>query len=162
MLLRFDPFREADRMVDELRGRASNRAMPIDAYRRGDTFAVHLDLPGVDPDSVDIQIDKNVLTVRAERTWKDEEGDEILVTERPQGTFQRQLYLSDRLDLERLEARYEHGVLTILMPMVEQAKPRRVQVSVGRDAKAVEMTSAESVSEGSGEKRSGTGRSQPG
>jgi HSP20 family protein len=100
----------------------------MDAYRHGDKFFVHLDLPGVDPDSIDLTVEKNVLSVRAERSWRPAEGDEVVVSERPRGVFSRQLFLGDTLDTNRIEAGYDHGVLTITIPVAEQAKPRRVEI----------------------------------
>ncbi len=138
MLMRFDPFRELDRLSQELLGngpRRSGGGMPMDAYRSGETFYVHFDLPGVDPSSIDLTVEKNVLTVRAERQidWGGE-GVEVLVAERPQGTYSRQLFLGDTLDAERVSASYEHGVLTLTIPVAEAAKPRRVEVSAGTGA----------------------------
>jgi len=137
MLLRFDPFRDFDRVFDELRGRAPARSMPMDAYRRGDRFVVHFDIPGVDADSIEVTVDQDILTVKADRAWKEEEGDEIVARERPQGTFERQLYLSERLDREHLEARYDNGVLTVRMPLLEAAKPHKIQIEVSSSPKAV-------------------------
>ncbi len=128
MLMRFDPFREADRIFDELRGRQPRAAMPMDAYRRGDTFFVHLDLPGIDPGSIDLTVEKDVVTVKAERSWHEQEGDELVVCERPQGTYERSLYLSESLDAEHLDASYEHGVLTVRIPVREAAKARHIPV----------------------------------
>jgi HSP20 family protein len=133
MLMRFDPYRELD-TVSQLLGRQyGNRqmAMPMDAYRQGDRFVVHFDLPGIDPDSIDLTVEKNVLTVRAERSWQPSEGTEVLVSERPQGTFSRQLFLGDSLDAERIEASYNNGVLTVTIPVAEQAKPRKVSIASG-------------------------------
>src|SRR5256885_3316859 len=101
----------------------------MDAYRRGDRFFVHLDLPGVDPGSIDLTCEQNVLTVQAERRFETREEDQLVVNERAQGTFSRQLFLSDNLDLDRIEANYENGVLTLQLPVAEQAKPRRIEVS---------------------------------
>jgi HSP20 family protein len=131
MLMRFDPFRDVDRLMDQLSGQATRatRSFPMDAFRRGDRFVVDLDLPGIDPGAIDLTVDRNVLTIRAERQATREQGDEVLVSERPQGTFTRQLLLGDTLDPERLQASYEHGVLTITIPVAEQAKPRRIEVS---------------------------------
>ena len=132
-VMRFDPFREFDRLAEQMLGAGSRtggaRSFPMDAYRRGDRFHVHLDLPGVDPDSIDLTTEQNVLTVRAERRFQSEEGDEIIVSERPQGTFSRQLFLSDALDTDSIQATYDQGVLTLEIPVAEQAKPRRIQVS---------------------------------
>src|SRR5690606_8300336 len=109
MLMRFDPFRDMDRLFEQAFGsRGSN--MPMDAYRRGDHFFVHLDLPGVEPSSIDVAVEKNVLTVKAQREWQRVDGDEWLVSERPQGTFTRQLFLGDSLDADNIEASYLDGV----------------------------------------------------
>ena len=129
MLMRFDPFRELDRQFDRLSQRNwAAGVMPIDAYRRGDHFFVHFDLPGVDADSVDLEVEKNVLTVKAERSWEPAEGDELVVSERPRGTFTRQLFLGETLDTEHIEANYEAGVLTVSIPVAEAAKPRKVAI----------------------------------
>jgi HSP20 family protein len=128
MLMRFDPFRELDRLIQQS-GAAREPAMPMDAYRRGDRFIVHFDLPGVDPSSIDLTVEKNVLTVRAERKWQKQEDAEVLVSERPQGTFTRQLFLGEGLDAEHIEARYDNGVLTLSIPVAEQAKPRKVEIT---------------------------------
>ncbi|MDQ3570939.1 MAG: Hsp20/alpha crystallin family protein [Actinomycetota bacterium] len=131
MLMRFDPFRELDRLSEQLPG--ANRQMPavlpMDAYRRGENFVVHLDLPGTDPESVELTVERNVLTVRAERSWAPGEGDEVLISERPQGVFTRQLFLGESLDTEAIDANYDQGVLTLTIPVAEQAKPRRVEIS---------------------------------
>jgi len=130
MLMRFDPFRELDRWTQQLNDAATRpAAMPMDAYRRGDRFFVHFDLPGVDPDGVELTVERNVLTVRAERTTVRAEGDEALVTERPVGTFSRQLFLGETLDADRIEASYDRGVLTLAIPVAEQAKPRRLAIA---------------------------------
>lgn len=139
MLMRFDPFRELafrelDRMtqaMNEQGGGLQQRTMPMDAYRDGDRFIVHFDLPGVDRESIDLTAEKNVLTVRAERTWKPGEGQEVVVAERPQGTFTRQLFLGDSLDIDRIAATYDQGVLSLAIPVAEQAKPRRVEITEG-------------------------------
>ncbi|MFP5255493.1 MAG: Hsp20/alpha crystallin family protein [Acidimicrobiia bacterium] len=144
MLMRFDPFRELDRLTQP--GWTGGRApvMPMDAYRDGDSFYVHLDLPGVDPDSIDLTVEKNVLTVSAERRWSRGEGAQVVVSERPQGSFTRQLFLGEGLDPDRIDARYEHGVLTLSIPVAEQAKPRKVAISHGTGgAQAIETSSSE-------------------
>ncbi len=130
MLMRFDPFREMDRIA-QIAGEAARapQSFPLDAYRRGDQFMVHFDLPGVDASSIDLTVERNVLTVRAERRYERQEGDEVVVSERPQGVFTRQLLLSDTLDGERISASYDDGVLTVTIPVAEQAKPRRVEIS---------------------------------
>ncbi|MDP9452498.1 MAG: Hsp20/alpha crystallin family protein [Actinomycetota bacterium] len=130
MLMRFDPFRELDRLVQNVPG-ARPAPMPMDAYREGDRFVVHFDLPGVDPASIDLTVEKNVLTVSAERTWQRQEGQEVVVAERPQGRSSRQLFLGEGLDPEGIDARYDNGVLTVTVPVAEQAKPRKVEVTSG-------------------------------
>jgi HSP20 family protein len=131
MLMRFDPFRELDRLTQQTFGPGRPAPMPMDAYRDGDRFVVRFDLPGVDVGSIDLTVEKNVLTVAAERSWARREGDEWLVSERPQGHFSRQLFLGEGLGGDRVEAAYDNGVLTITVPVAEQAKPRRVEVSQG-------------------------------
>ena len=128
MLMRFEPFREFERMAEEMRGERRVRQIPVDAYRRGNEFKVHLDVPGVDPASIELTVEKDVLTVRASRTWLPAEGDQIQVTERAQGEFSRQLFLGESLDRDHLTATCEDGVLTITIPVAEQARPRKVEV----------------------------------
>ncbi len=143
MLLRFDPFREFDRLVQApwAWGTRTRPTIPMDAYRQGDQFLVHFDLPGIDPDSIDLTVQKNVLTVSVERTgWGAEgaAGRDVLVSERPYGTFSRQLFLGEALDADHIEASYEHGVLTLRIPVAEQAKPRQVEITAGGgEAKAI-------------------------
>lgn len=132
MLMRTDPFRELDRLTQQVFGTTARPAtMPIDAYRKDDWFYVHFDLPGVTPDDIELTVERNVLTVRAQRrgATHDAEGIELLASERPQGTFSRQLFLGESLDTDKLEADYDAGVLTIRLPVAEHAKPRRVEVS---------------------------------
>jgi HSP20 family protein len=132
MLMRTDPFRELDRMTQELFGtQARPAAMPIDAYRRGDEFVVQLDLPGVRPDTIDLTVERNVLTVHAQRERETGDDVELLIGERSHGTFSRQLFLGETLDADRLQADYTDGVLTLRLPVREQAKPRRVEVTTG-------------------------------
>jgi HSP20 family protein len=128
MLMRFEPFREFERMSEQMRSQHPVRQIPVDAYRRGNEFKIHLDLPGVDPDSIDLTVENDVLTVWACRTWLPAEGDQVQITERAQGEVSRQLFLGQSLDRDHLTATCENGVLTITIPMVEQAKPRRVEV----------------------------------
>lgn len=135
-ILRYDPFRDVDRLAEQLFGGGGGgsgssrlRTFPMDAYRRGDRFVVHLDLPGVDPGSIDLTSEQNVLTVEAERRFEPQEDDQVIVLERPQGSFRRQLFLSDALDPDRIQASYQDGVLTLEIPIAEQAKPRRIQVT---------------------------------
>jgi HSP20 family protein len=139
MLMRFDPFRDLDRLTQDLyRGEPTGRrmsVMPMDAYRKGDSFVVHFDLPGVDPTSIELTVEKNVLTVRAERSWRLDDATEVVVAERPQGSYSRQLFLGEMLDSDRIQATYDQGVLTVTIPVAEAAKPRRVQVT-GGDSRA--------------------------
>ncbi len=130
MLMRFDPFRELDRMTSQMWRDVSRPAAPMDAYRKGDAFVVHLDVPGVDPSSIDLTVEKNVLTVTARRARSYGEADEVLVAERPHGEFRRQLFLGEQLDTENIRAEYDNGVLTLTLSVAEQAKPRKVEISV--------------------------------
>jgi HSP20 family protein len=142
MLMRTDPFRELDRLTQQVFGTAARpSAMPMDAYRKGDEFFVHFDLPGIDPDSIDLTVEQNVLTVRAERLALAAEGAEVLVTERPSGTFTRQLFLGETLDTERLEANYNAGVLVLTIPVREAAKPRKVVITSSDSAKELAAVS---------------------
>ena len=134
MLLRYDPFRELDRMTDQLFGTAGSPAgrpqwMPMDAVRRDQRVELRFDLPGVAPDSIDVTVERNVLTIRAERSWTPNEGEEILAQERPQGSVTRQVMLGDALDADNLAATYDAGVLTLSIPVAEQAKPRKVEIN---------------------------------
>jgi HSP20 family protein len=144
MLMRFDPLREFDRLANQASGGARSAVMPMDAYRHDDRFLVHFDVPGVDASSIDLTVEKNVLTVSAERRWQPTEGDQVLVSERPQGSFKRQLFLGEGLDADRIEASYDHGVLTVSIPVAEQAKPRRVEISSGKGNSRAQAIDAES------------------
>jgi HSP20 family protein len=142
MLMRTDPFRDLDRLTQQVFGTATPgtwsrpTAMPMDAYRSGDEFVVHFDLPGVTPDAVDIDVDRNVLTVKAERRPLTADGDvEMQVSERPLGVFSRQLFLGDTLDAEQIRASYENGVLTLRLPVAERAKPRKVSIMSGDEGR---------------------------
>jgi HSP20 family protein len=137
MLMRFDPFRDFDRLARGAAGSRSAGWISMDAYRQGDQVVVNLDLPGVDPASVDVTVEKDTLTIKAERRWDVAEGDRVLVSERPQGTFTRRLLLGEALDGERTEARYDNGVLTLTVPVAEQAKPRKVEISSGNGSTLV-------------------------
>jgi HSP20 family protein len=130
MLLRTtDPFRDLDRLTQQLMGTTNRPAvMPMDAWREGDRFVIEFDLPGVNADSIDLDVERNVLTVRAERVARN--GDwEPLASERPRGAFSRQLVLGDNLDLERIEAGYADGVLRLVVPVAEKAKPRKIEIT---------------------------------
>lgn len=138
-----DYAREFDRLVNRFWGlgdAARAAAMPMDAYRKGDTFLVRLDLPGVDPDAIELTVEDNVLAVRAERpSPATVDGVERLVSERPYGTFERRVYLGEGLDTEHIEAEYRDGVLSLSIPLSPQAKPRRIQVT--RAGEAQRLTS---------------------
>lgn len=129
MLMRFDPFRDFDRVGAGNWG--ARTSVPLDVYRRGDRFIVRVDLPGINPDSLDLSVEKNVLTLKAERSWSPADGDEVIVAERPQGSFTRRLFLGEGLDTERIAANYEQGVLTVTVPVAESAKSRKIDVAVG-------------------------------
>ncbi|MBM0231054.1 Hsp20/alpha crystallin family protein [Micromonospora sp. STR1_7] len=136
MLMRTDPFREIDRLAEQFFGTAASPAtMHLDAYRDGDYFYAAFDLPGVDPDTIDCTVERNVLTVRAERRRPAGDGVELVAAERPMGTFTRRLFLGDTLDTDKLEAGYEHGVLTLRIPVAERAKPRRVTITANGDGR---------------------------
>jgi HSP20 family protein len=129
MLMRTDPFREVDRLAQQILGTSTRPAvMPMDAWRDGDQFVVEFDIPGIDPDRLDLDVERNVLTVKAERPGRDEDA-ETLAAERPRGVFSRQLVLGDNLDLDRIDANYEAGVLTLRIPVAERAKPRKIQIA---------------------------------
>jgi HSP20 family protein len=128
MLVRTDPFRDLDRLTQQFFGTSARPAvMPMDAWRENDTFVVEFDLPGVDPSSIDLDVERNVLTVRAERPPRDFEGEQ-LAAERPRGVFSRQLILGDNLDTEKVTAGYENGVLRLQIPVAEKAKPRKISI----------------------------------
>ena len=153
MLMRTDPFRDLDRLTQQVLGTAARpAAMPIDAYRDGETFVVELDLPGVDASSIDLAVEKNVLTVHAERRRGFGEDVELLVGERSYGTFSRQLFLGESLDSDRIEAAYADGVLVLRLPVAEKAKPRRIPISVsgGRQG-AIDAHSEERADDEAGE-----------
>ncbi|HYZ09324.1 MAG TPA: Hsp20/alpha crystallin family protein [Pseudonocardiaceae bacterium] len=141
MLMRTDPFRELDRLTQQVFGHngtwSKPAVMPMDAYREGDQFVVHFDLPGVIPDSIDLDVERNVLTVRAERRESHPENAELQVAERPRGVFSRQLFLGDTLDTDRIAASYDAGVLTLHIPVTEKAKPRKIEITNGGSAKQI-------------------------
>ena len=141
MLMRTDPFRELDRLTQQFFGTNGTTArpavMPMDAYRSGHDYVVQFDLPGVAPDSIDLDVERNVLTVKAERRPSYDEGAEVQVSERPRGVFSRQLFLGDTLDPDNIRADYDAGVLTLRVPIAEQAKPRKIEISGGGRAKQI-------------------------
>jgi len=130
--LRFDPFRDFDRLAAEVFGTARTPSlMPMDCLRTGDQFVCRFDLPGIDPDSLDVSAENNTLTVRAERTRRDPEDARYLVSERAAGSYSRQLVLGDGLATDAISAEYRDGVLTLTIPVKEQAKPRKIEVLRG-------------------------------
>ena len=138
MLMRTDPFRELDRLTQQVFGTTARpAAMPMDAYRQGDSFYIHFDLPGIDPGSIDLTVEQNVLTVRAERVPARNDGAEMIVAERPYGTFTRQVFLGETLDAEQIAADYAAGVLTLTIPVHERAKPRSIHVTSSDRKQAV-------------------------
>jgi HSP20 family protein len=135
MFVRFDPFRDLDRLASEMVGAARTPAtMPMDCLRTGESVVVRFDLPGIDADSLDVSAENNTLTVRAERHRQDPDDSVYLVSERPSGTYARQLVLGDGLAVDDIRADYRDGVLTLTIPVAEQAKPRRIEVTRGSDA----------------------------
>jgi len=140
MLMRTDPFRELDRLTQQVLGTNGTLArpsmMPMDAWRDGDTFHVEFDLPGVDPSTIDLDIERNVVTVKAERGAR-EGNSELIAAERPRGVFSRQLILGDNLDTDKIDASYEAGVLSLTIPVAEQAKPRKIEISSNSGKQAI-------------------------
>ncbi|MEU6829854.1 HSP20 family small heat-shock protein [Nocardia beijingensis] len=138
MLMRTDPFRGLDRLTEQVFGTPARPAvMPMDAWRDGDEFFVELDLPGVDPDSLDLDVERNVVTVRASRPQLDP-GRAMIATERTRGVFSRQLFLGENLDTDRIRADYRDGVLRLIVPVAEEAKPRKIEVTcAGHERQAI-------------------------
>jgi HSP20 family protein len=140
MAISYDPFREFDQLAQQLlSGGRSPRSFPMDAYKRGDDFFVHLDLPGVDPESIDITVEGSNLTISAERRFSQHDDDQIVVSERPQGRFSRELRVGTQIDSDAIEANYDDGVLTLRLPVAAQAKPRRVEVRSSGQQKTIEQ-----------------------
>jgi HSP20 family protein len=132
--LRFDPFRDFDRLAAEVFGTARTPSlMPVDCLRTGDQFVVRFDLPGIDAESLDVSAENQTLTVRAERTRRDPEGSEYVVSERPSGVYSRQLVLGDGLAVDDIKAEYRDGVLTLTIPIAERAKPRKIEITRGEN-----------------------------
>jgi HSP20 family protein len=149
-MIQTDPFRDLDTLFSRFAGRQASNAgtggvMPMDAFRRGSDVWVHIDLPGVKADSLDITVERNVLTISAERNWQRQDGDQQYFAERYRGTFRRQIQLGDGLDLGALDADLHDGVLTVRIPVAEQAKPRKVQVGQRQQdtSDAIEATSTD-------------------
>jgi HSP20 family protein len=141
MLMRTDPFRELDRLTQQFFGANGTTTrpavMPMDAYRSGNDYVVEFDLPGVSADSIDLDVERNVLTVKAERAPRYDQDADVQVNERPRGVFSRQLFLGDTLDPERINASYDDGVLTLRVPIAEQAKPRKIAITGGGESKQI-------------------------
>ena len=143
VLFQNDPFRELDSMFKRMGARprgGAGGAMAMDAYRRGSDVWVHLDLPGVSADSIDIDLERNVLTVTAHRDWAAEDDDQVYIAERRRGVFSRQVHLGDSLDAEHIEADFHDGVLTLRIPIAEQAQPRKIAVRARPEA--IDVTSS--------------------
>ncbi len=137
MLMRTDPFRDLDRLTQQVFGTAARPAlMAMDAWRDNERFIVEFDLPGIDADSIDLDVERNVLTVRADRPAR--EGiEELVAAERPRGVFSRQLMLGDNLDTDHIAAAYRNGVLRLEIPVAERAKPRKISVNVAEEQKVI-------------------------
>ncbi|HET9873551.1 MAG TPA: Hsp20 family protein [Propionibacteriaceae bacterium] len=137
MLMRTDPFRDLDRLTQQVFGTAARPAiMNMDAWREDDRFVIEFDLPGVDTDSIDLDVERNVLTVRADRPAREGTA-ELVAAERPRGVFSRQLILGDNLDTDRISAAYDAGVLRLEVPVAEKAKPRKIEVTASNDQKVI-------------------------
>jgi len=145
MLVRFDPFRDLDRITEQFdqMWRRTASAVPMDAYRHGNEVILHLDLPGVDPDAIDLTVERDTLTVTATRSWERKEDDEVIAAERPHGSFTRRILLGESLDSSKLEANYDRGVLILTLPVAEQAQPRKISVGTGSGRTAIEAQSTE-------------------
>lgn len=148
-MLQFDPFRDFGRLASEvLSASRTAQAIPMDAYRLGDHYVLEFDLPGVDADSIDLTTENGMLTVRAERRTPahgSEQGEpSYLTAERPRGVFTRQLVLGEGVDVEQIAADYRDGVLTVTLPVAEQAKPRKIELTRGGSARVIESPPQES------------------
>ena len=148
-LMRFDPFRELERLADQAFsvGARATRSMPMAALRRGAEFLVFLDVPGVDPEDIDVTVERNVVSVRARRAPAHQEGDEVIIDERPYGEFSRQLFLGDNLDSDRMSGDTRDGVLTLRIPVSEASEPRRVQLGTDDTSEHGAASSATTGSE---------------
>ncbi|GAB6898031.1 Hsp20/alpha crystallin family protein [Kineosporia succinea] len=137
MFVRTDPFRDLDRLTQQVFGTTARPAvMPMDAWREGDNFYLEFDLPGINPESIDLDLERNALTVRAERPAVEIQG-QYLASERSRGVFSRQVILGDSLDTDRMTAHYEAGVLRLQVPIAERAKPRKIDVTTSSDRQAI-------------------------
>jgi HSP20 family protein len=135
MLMQTDPFRELDRLTQQVFGRTGtlsrSAVMPMDAYRSGDEFVVHLDLPGVDSSAIELHVEHNLLTVKVERQPTAEHAEAVVAAERPHGVFSRQLFLSETLDAEHITASYDAGVLTLKIPVAAETTPCKIEIKAG-------------------------------
>ncbi len=137
MLMRTDPFRDLDRLTQQVFGTSARPAvMPMDAWREGDEFFAELDLPGIDPESLDLDIERNVVTVRASRPQLDPDRS-MIAAERTRGVFSRQLFLGENLDTDAIRAEYRDGVLRLVIPIAEKAKPRKIEITRHDDRQAI-------------------------
>ncbi|CAN3128630.1 Heat-shock protein Hsp20 [Mycobacterium sp. smrl_JER01] len=143
-LMRFDPFRELDRLAEQaLAGARTAHTLPMEAFRRGDQFIVALDVPGIKGEDIDVTVERNVIEISARRRPLRQDGDELIVDERPQGEFRRQLFLGDNLDPNKLSAACDGGVLTLTVPVSEESKPRKVQIgTANQDQQPIKAQSA--------------------
>ena len=141
MLVRFDPWRELDRLTQDFWGGVRRLGLPVDVHRKGEDYVIKFDLPGVDPDSIDLTVSEGMLTVKAERHSQPQEGVEVVNSERPTGVYFRRLFLGDALDTDNLKANYDNGVLTVVVPITEAAKPKKIEVGTGSTPQAIEAGS---------------------
>jgi HSP20 family protein len=148
MATTFDPFRDLDRIMSSALRTPAATGMPMDLYRAGEEFVAHIDLPGVDPGSIDIDVEDRTMTIRAERRTEVDEDAQWLSHERPSGTFARQLTLGYGVALDRIDAEYSDGVLTLRIPVAEEAKPRKISVSHGSGRQTIESTTTEDSGQG--------------
>jgi HSP20 family protein len=150
--MRFDPFRELDRLAEQTLSLGSRalRSMPMEAVRRGDQILVQLDVPGVHPEDIDLTVERNVVSVRARRAPARKEGDEVIIDERPYGEFARQLFLGENLDPDGMTAETRNGVLTLTIPVSEESKPRRVELGHSETGSSTEDTTTDAGGDGAG------------
>jgi HSP20 family protein len=141
MAMNFDPFRDLDRLTGALLDprSMSPRLMPMDLYREGDHYVLSADMPGIDPGSVDVDVDGQLLTIRAERTLASHEGVKWITRERQAGSFLRQLNLGQGIDTEKISASYDNGVLSVTIPVSERAKPRKIEIATAADSNTVKV-----------------------
>ena len=149
MATTFDPFRDLDRLLNGSPRTPASAAMPMDLYRKGEQFVAHVDLPGVDPSSVDVDVEDRTLTIRAERRQEFDGDVQWLSHERPAGTFARQVTMGYGVALDRIEAEYRDGVLTLKIPMAEEAKPRKITVAHASQQGAIDSAGTRDESIGS-------------